>query len=210
MTADDMKTKDIGAGGAKPVSERELAAGKKLNEIFQQVKSQKYPPVHKWEPDFCGEIDMRIARDGTWYYMGTPIARPEMVKLFSTVLRHDEDGYYLVTPVEKLKIKVDDAPYLATELEREGEGEDQVLAFTTQTGDRVVADDDHPIWATVDPETGEPAPYVLVRDRLEALIARPVYYELAEIAETMAVDGDTVMGLWSCGHFFPLGRAGED
>ncbi|GEQ97219.1 hypothetical protein JCM17844_08560 [Iodidimonas gelatinilytica] len=194
---------------SKIVTKADLAAGKRLNALFAQLSKQKYPPVHLWNPDLCGEIDMRIARDGTWYYMGTPIKRPEMVRLFSGVLRHDDDGYYLVTPVEKLKIIVDDAPFLATSMEVEGKGEDQVLSFKTHVGDLVVADEDHPIWLGQD-ERGDPLPHLLVRDRLEALIARPVYYELAELAQPMMIDGAEKIGVWSCGAFFPLGDLVED
>ncbi|WP_417317394.1 DUF1285 domain-containing protein [Emcibacter sp.] len=163
------------------------------------------PPVHKWNPEFCGDIDMEIRRDGSWYYMGTPIARPAMVKLFSTILRHDEDGkYYLVTPVEKVGIRVEDRPFVAVELQKEGEGEEQILHFRTNLDDYVTADADHPLRVETDPETGEPSPYLLVRDRLEALISRPVYYELAD----MALERDGAFGVWSAGQFFILG-AGE-
>lgn len=192
----------------KPLrSETSEAAGKRLNEIFAQIRDQRYPPVHLWNPEFCGDIDMRIARDGTWHYMGTPIARPAMVKLFAGVLRHDEDGkYYLVTPVEKVGITVDDAPYLAVEMTRDGSGADQVLSFGTQTGDLVIADTEHPIRLAVNKETGEPSPYVLVRDRLEALIARPVYYDLADLAEVRITNGRHILGVWSSGEFFELGE----
>ncbi|WP_321393013.1 DUF1285 domain-containing protein [Emcibacter sp.] len=161
------------------------------------------PPVHKWNPDFCGDIDMEIRRDGSWFYMGTPIARPAMVKLFSTILRHDEDGkYYLVTPVEKVGIRVEDRPFVAVELQREGEGEQQILHFRTNLDDYVTADADHPLRVEMDAETGEPSPYILVRDRLEALISRPVYYELAELV----VEQDGRYGVWSAGEFFVLGH----
>lgn len=162
------------------------------------------PPVHKWNPEFCGDIDMEIRRDGSWYYMGTPIARPAMVKLFSTILRHDEDGkYYLVTPVEKVGIRVEDRPFVAVELQKEGEGEDQILHFRTNLDDYFTADEGHPLHVELDPDSGEPSPYILVRDRLEALISRPVYYELAD----MAVERDGAYGVWSAGEFFVLGKA---
>lgn len=183
--------------------------GGRLAEIVRQVGAQRYPPVHRWNPELCGEIDIRIARDGSWHYMGTPIGRPEMVRLFSSVLRRDDDGFYLVTPAEKLKIRVDDAPFLAVDMACEGEGENRVLVFCTQTGDRTIADRDHPIRVETDPGTGEPAPYVLVRDRLEALIARPVFYRLVEFAEERVTDGRRVLEVTSAGCRFPLGEIGE-
>ena len=137
------------------------------------------PPVHLWNPPHCGNIDMRIARDGTWFYQGTPIGRPALVKLFSTILRHDDDGYVLVTPVEKVGITVDDAPFVAVDFQRQGDD----LIFETNVGDRVTADAAHPIRVTRDPATGEPSPYVLVRDRLEALIDRKSFYRLVDLGE---------------------------
>ena len=180
-------------------------ASLRLDDILRQIKGQKYPPVHLWNPDFCGDIDMRIARDGTWYYMGTPIGRKEMVKLFSGILRKDEDGkHYLVTPVEKVGIDVEDAPLLAVEVMGDGEGEDQILTFRTNVDDLVMAGPDHPIRVETDPETGEPAPYVHVRANLEALINRSVFYELA----AMAVERDGYHGIWSGGNFYRLGKTG--
>lgn len=159
------------------------------------------PPVHLWNPDFCGDIDMHIKRDGSWDYMGSAISRPAMVRLFSTILRHDEDGkFYLITPVEKVGIRVDDAPFVAVELHREGEGRSQVLQFRTNVDDVVTLDDEHPL-RVVESETGEPSPYILVRDRLEALISRPAYYALAELVEE--IEGS--YGVWSSGTFFHLG-----
>ncbi|HZD26832.1 MAG TPA: DUF1285 domain-containing protein [Alphaproteobacteria bacterium] len=175
-------------------------------EIAARLPKGKLPPVHKWDPDFCGDIDMRIARDGTWFYCGTPIGRKPMVKLFSTVLRHDDDDrYYLVTPVEKLGIAVDDAPFVAVEMTVHGAGEQQVLVFRTNVDDEVMAGPDHPLTVETDPETEEPAPYVHVRDRLEALIARSVFYDLVELAVEDSVDGAPVLGVWSAGAFFPIG-----
>lgn len=194
----------------RDISAEQLEAGRRLNELYEDMQAQRYPPVHDWEPDLCGDIDIRITRDGRWFYMGTPINRPEMVRLFSTVLRHDDDGYYLVTPVEKLKIQVDDAPYLAVSMAADGVGEDQVLSFHMLTGDLVIADADHPIWVTETVETKGPSPYILVRDRLEALIARPVYYEMVERSTIMPIDGKDMAGVWSSGTFFPLGHMDEE
>ncbi len=174
--------------------------------IVSRLQDKKLPPVHLWNPDFCGDIDMRIARDGTWFYMGTPIGRKPMVKLFSTVLRYDDDGkYYLVSPVEKIGITVEDAPFIAVEANIFGEGADQTITFRTNVDDEVIADKDHPIRVEVDPATLEPAPYVMVRDGLEALIARSVFYQLVEIGEEREVDGVDRLGVWSSGEYFDLG-----
>lgn len=179
-----------------------------LAALAAQLPKGRLPPVHKWNPDFCGDIDMRIARDGTWFYMGTPIGRKPMVKLFSTVLRRDDDRYFLVTPVEKLGITVDDAPFVAVEMRVHGEGAGRALVFRTNVDDEVIADAEHPIRVEIDPETQEPAPYVKVRDRLWALIARPVFYDLVNLAEDGKVDGQPRFGVWSAGQFFPIGEAG--
>ena len=193
-----------------PNAAERLAAGLRaaLTADPDEIRPGGLPPVHKWNPPFCGDIDMRIARDGTWYYMGSPIGRKPMVRLFSSILRHDDDGkFYLVTPVEKVGITVDDAPLLAVEMNVEGEGAGRVIAFRTQVDDIVVADAAHPIRVAIDPASGEPAPYVLVRDRLEALIARAVFYDLVDLAEEREIDGRMMLGIWSGGTFFTLGPA---
>jgi len=168
---------------------------------------RKKPPVHLWNPPFCGQIDMRIARNGSWHYMGSPIPRPAMVKLFASILRREpDDSYVLVTPVEKCGIRVDDAPFLAVEATVAGEDETRLIAFRTNVDDIVPLDAGHPLRIAVNAETGEPSPYVLVRDRLEALIARPVYYQLVEMAEERVVDGRNMLGVHSAGQFFILGE----
>ena len=159
------------------------------------------PPVWLWNPPHCGEIDIRIAKDGTWFHEGTPIGREALVRLFSTVLRLDPDGYHLVTPVEKMKITVEDAPFIATRVDQEGEA----LVFQTNVGDTVVAGPDNVIRVEIDPATGEPRPYVHVRRGLEALIARPVFYELVELATPK----DGVWGVNSNGAFFPVAPPGS-
>ena len=164
-------------------------------------------PVHDWHPSHVANIDLRISRDGTWYYQGSPIHRVRLVKLFASVMRRDADDYYLVTPVEKLKIQVDDAPFVAVEIEREGEGESQRLLFRTNVDDVVEASSQYPIRVVIDPLTGEPSPYILVRDRLEALISRPVFYQMADLALMENGASSTEFGVWSCGHFFTLGDA---
>ena len=158
------------------------------------------PPVHLWNPPHCGQIDMRIARDGTWFYMGTPIGRPELVRLFSTILRKDGDEYVLVTPVEKVGITVDDAPFVAVDFNRKGDA----LEFETNVGDRALAGPDHPIRVERDPETGEPSPYILIRANLEALIDRKSFYRLVDIGEHADHDGQSWFGLRSAGEFFPI------
>ncbi|WP_281980990.1 DUF1285 domain-containing protein [Thalassorhabdomicrobium marinisediminis] len=163
------------------------------------------PPVDKWNPEFCGDLDMRIARDGTWFYLGTPIGRPELVRLFSTILKREGDDYFLVTPVEKVGITVDDAPFVAVDFERDGDG----LRFVTNVGDEAVAGPDHPIRVERDPETGEPSPYVLIRRNLEALIDRKSFYRLVEIGETAEHEGEDWFGLRSLGEFFPIIPAAE-
>lgn len=168
------------------------------------AKGKGLPPVHLWNPPFCGDLDMRIARDGTWYYLGTPIGRPALVKLFSTVLRRDGDDYFLVTPVEKVGIKVDDAPFVAVDFEVTGEGEAQILQFETNLGETVTAGPNAPIRVVRDRATGEPAPYVLIRSNLEALIDRKSFYRLVDQGTHHSVDGARWFGVWSGGAFFPI------
>ncbi len=157
-------------------------------------------------PRPCGDLDMRIGRDGTWFYHGSPIGRNRLVKLFAHVLRRDREGvYWLETPAEKGRIEVDDAPFVAVELTVSGAGEGQGLCFRTNLDDAVTADADHPIHITFDRETGEPSPYIHVRDGLDALIARPVYYELVALGVDETVEDERLYGVWSKGHFFRLG-----
>lgn len=175
-------------------------SGLSLAEIARLAEEKRLPPVEKWHPTHCGDSEMRIARDGTWYHQGSPIGRLAMVRLFSTILRREPDGgFVLVTPAEKLNIHIEDAPFVAVELKSEGEGEKRSLAFRLNTGDLVVAGPDHPLRF----EAG-PHPYVEVRKGLDALVCRPVYYELAEIA---LAEGATPPGVWSDGAFFALEQA---
>ncbi len=162
-------------------------------------------PVERWNPPFCGELDMEIRADGTWFYLGTPIGRLPLVQLFSSVLRKDEDGRtYLVTPVEKVAIRVADAPFLAVEMHASGEGAAQVLTFRTNVGDVVEAGPQHPLRFEDESGTGGLKPYLHVRGRLEALVHRPVMYELIQIGETEPVDGEPMFGVRSNGVFFPI------
>jgi hypothetical protein len=175
-------------------------AGLSLAEIAQLAAKKKLPPVAAWNPTHCGDSAMRIARDGTWYHEGSPIGRQAMVRLFSTILRRESDGsFVLVTPVEKLAIEVEDAPFVAVELRSEGHGQGRSLAFRLNTGDLVVADEQHALRFERCEEG--PLPYLRVRDGLDALVARPVYYELAELAIAESADPP---GLWSAGAFFPM------
>lgn len=178
-------------------------------EIARRIAGGKLPPVNAWKPEHCGEIEIRIARDGTWYHEGRPIPRQRMVRLFASILRRDEDAYYLVTPVEKLAIEVEDAPFVAVEMTVHGADEDQVLVFRTNVDDAVMAGAEHPIRIETAPGGDEPSPYVHVRDRLEALIARPVFYDLVELAVERRIDGVAWLGVWSAGAFFPIARSDE-
>lgn len=168
----------------------------------------KLPPVHLWNPGRSADIGMEIRADGSWWHDGDRINRERLVKLFSRILRKEEDGsIWLVTPYEKVVVHVADAPFIAVRVERAGEeGPHQTLAFVTNLGDVTLAGPDAPLRVETDPETGEPSPYVLVRGQLEAKLARPVFYELADMAEP-APDGSDTLGVWSQGVFFPLGPA---
>lgn len=186
--------------------------------LLKNIGKQRGPaPVHLWNPPFCGDIDMRIAADGQWYYQGSPIGRKKMVILFSSILRLDADGkYYLVTPVEKVGIQVDDCPFVAVLLDVSGQGRQQQLTFTLNTDDTVVADAEHPIMVDVD-DDGQPHPVIEVRDGLKALISRSVFYQLAALAEINEDSGESPeafkhkaysasAGVWSNGKLFALGQ----
>ena len=162
------------------------------------------PPVDQWNPEYCGDIGMEIKRDGTWYYMGTPIGRKRIVKLFSRILRKEDDNtYVLVTPVEKVLINVEDAPFIATYVEILGEGKELNLKFNTNVDDTIIASKDYPIRVVINKKTNEPSPYILIRRNLEAKISRPVFYELIEIAEHF----NDKFGVWSGGSFFPFSNS---
>ena len=163
------------------------------------------PPVERWNPPFCGDLDMEIRADGTWFYMGTPIGRQPLVRLFSTVLRKDEDGRtYLVTPVEKVGIRVEDAPFVAVEMNVSTRDGEQVLTFRTNVGDVVEAGREHPLRFVIEGENSELKPYLLVRGRLEALVSRPVMYDLVELGETVEAEGGAMFAVRSGGEVFPI------
>ena len=168
------------------------------------------PPVERWNPPFCGDIDMEIRADGTWFYLGTPIGRAPLVRLFSTVLRKDEDGKtYLVTPVEKVGIRIVDAPFLAVEMNVSGEGTDRKLTFRTNVGDVVEAGADHPLRFVISGENNQLKPYLLVRGRLEALVSRAVMYDLVELGEVVEIYGVEMFAVRSGGVVFPVMPAAE-
>jgi hypothetical protein len=162
-------------------------------------------PVEKWEPEFCGDLDMEIRRDGTWFYMGTPIGRHALVQLFATVLRKDDDGKtYLVTPVEKIGIRVEDAHFVAVEMNAHQVDGQQVITFRTNVGDLIEAGSDNPIRFVTVKENDGIKPYILVRGRLEALLARPVMYELIAMGEEIEIDGVLMFCVKSKGMVFPI------
>ncbi len=182
--------------GQKPVtpSPDGLAA------TVKATKTAGLPPVHLWNPPFCGDLDIRIAKDGSWSYLGSPINRFELVKLFSSILKKEDGKYFLVTPVEKVGITVEDAPFIAVDFEVDGDGKDQTLSFQTLVGDNARAGQDHPIRIVVDPDTNEPSTYVLIRADLEARLDRKTFYRLVDIG----THHEGWFGVWSDGVFFPL------
>jgi hypothetical protein len=177
-----------------------------IRALREDVRSA-LPPVHQWHPRRVQDIGLRIARDGTWSHQGAPIKRSEMVRLFSSILRRDGDDYFLVTPAEKVRVEVDLAPFVAVRMERIVEGAEPALALQTSVGDVVVVDADHPLWV----EEGDkgPLPFVRVRDRLNALLSRSVFYDLAESASSRVVDGREMAGIRSRGRFWTLGSLEE-
>jgi len=187
-----------GLGGLQALIER--AGGKKGGPA----------PVEMWNPDYCGELDMVIKRDGTWFYMGTPIGRQRLVDLFATVLRKDEDGEtYLVTPVEQIKIQVEDAHFIAVEMNAIDQAGERVLTFRTNVGDVVEAGPDNPLRFETAAENEGVKPYLAIRGRLEALLSRPVMYELISHGEEIEIDGEIMFAIRSKGAVFPIMPADE-
>lgn len=184
----------------------ETIAGLSLDRLAALAAGGRLPPVDDWNPEHCGDSGMRILADGSWLHEGSPIGRAALVRLFSTILRREPDGgFVLVTPAEKLSIAVEDAPFVAIELTSEGAGDKRRLGFRTNVGDVIVAGPEHRL--TIEDRGHGPHPYLRVRGRLDALVARPVYYELAELALDAAPDGDGAIGVWSDGAFFALAPA---
>lgn len=167
-------------------------------------------PVHDWNPPFLGTIDIRIAADGTWYHLGTPIRRERLVKLFASILRREQDGTIcLVTPAERYAIQVDDVPFLAVEMIVDGVGREQILSFRTNMDEKVSAGEAHPMRFAMDGPDGETRPYIMIRDGLEALVVRSVFYDLVDLGMTHEVDGTERFGVWSAGRFFVMANAAE-
>jgi len=164
------------------------------------------PPVHLWNPPFCGDLDMRIAGDGTWFYMGTPIGRPALVRLFSTILKREDGKHFLVTPVEKVGIRVDDAPFLAVEMVKETDGPDRRLRFRTNVDDWVRCDSEHRLRFEAAADGGL-TPYLHVRAGLWAKVTRALYYDLVDMGEERVVDGHAMFGVASSGAFFAMADA---
>ena len=177
-----------------------------LDQLLNQIEQAEAASQRKnWQPEQTGTIDIRIAVDGSWYHEGRVFQRPALVKLFASVLRKEEGNYYLVTPVEKLSIQVDDAPFVATMMESVVDNGQQALIFTTNLDERIVADNRHPIRVQIDPLSHQPRPYILVRDQLEALIGRNAFYDLLNMAEESERDGKHFLTISSMGTEFVLG-----
>lgn len=187
---------------AKAMSEQKtvIPTASSLAASANAAKTRGLPPLETWNPPFCGDLNMQIKRDGTWFYEGTPIGRPELVKLFATILWREGEQYFLVTPVEKVGIEVEDAPFVAVDFEVSGDGEDQTLTFTTNVDDTARAGIDNPIRVVRDPKSGEPSPYILIRRNLEALIDRKSFYRLVD----RGAHHDGWFGVWSDGVFFGI------
>ena len=173
----------------------------------QQGSTKGPPPVHLWNPPFCGDLDMRIATDGTWFYLKTPIGRPALVKLFASVLKREDDKYFLVTPVEKCGIQVDDAPFLAVEMRAENGPDGRILNFRTNVDDWVACGREHTLRFEPEPDTGGLKPYLHVRRDLWAKVSRPLFYDLVELGEERDVDGERMFGVASGGEFFAMAPA---
>ncbi len=189
-------------GQARPAQN----AATRLEELARAASTGGLPPVHLWNPPFCGDLDIRIAADGTWLYLNTPISRPALVRLFSTVLKREDDRYFLVTPVEKVGIRVDDAPFLAVEMRQDSENSMRVLSFRTNVDDWVRCDSNGPL--RFEPTAGGGlAPYLHVRSNLWAKVTRALYYDLVALGEERVVEGDARFGIVSGGTFFAMADA---
>lgn len=183
-------------------------AANRLESLAATLGKQRGPaPVHLWDPPFCGDLDMRIAADGRWHYLGTPIGRPAMVRLFASVLKREGERYFLVTPVEKVGIKVDDAPFLAVEMEVQGTGAERALIFRTNVDDVVCCDAEHSLRFEPEVGTGGTKPYIHIRRDLWALVTRALFFDLVALGETRTLAGRAMFGVASAGSFFPMAPA---
>jgi len=182
-----------------------------LSSLSQGVENSGPPPAGitpRPGQIVCGDIDMRIDASCTWFYQGSPFTRKALVKLFSTVLRRDDDGeHWLITPAEMCRITVDDAPFMAVELICNGKGQDQAISFRTNVDTIASLDGDHPLRMIIDDNTGEPSPYISLEHRLEAKLSRPVFYELVDLGVDEVIEGDQIYGVWSNGDFFTIGNS---
>ncbi len=177
--------------------------------LVKQNSGPGVPPVNSWHPDLSGDIDLRIDRQGLWYHEGVRFERQALARMFASILRKEGDAYFVLTPVEKWRIRVEDVPFLITEMELLDAGPNQRLQMTTSLGDCFCIDAEHPLWLDTDPTTDEPSPYVRVRDRLDGLLSRAVFYRLVELAGEHQIDGVTRFGIQSSGQFFALADADE-
>jgi uncharacterized protein len=192
--------------GQEPVQSLEGLTAAANDAAKASAAGKGLPPVHLWNPPFCGDLDMRIAADGTWYYMGTPIGRPALVRLFSTILKREDGKHFLVTPVEKVGIRVDDAPFLAVEMVKQASENGLSLNFRTNVDDWVPCDEAHPLRFEASTEGGL-TPYLHVRADLWAKVTRALYYDLVDIGEVRMVDGREMFGVASSGAFFAMAGA---
>ena len=184
------------------------ATANRLESLAAVLGKQRGPaPVHLWDPPFCGDLDMRIAAEGSWHYLGSPIGRPAMVRLFASVLKREGDRYFLVTPAEKVGIKVDDAPFLAVEMETQGAGAERTMIFRTKVDDVVRCDAEHSLRFEPEAGTGGIKPYIHIRRDLWALVTRALFFDLVALGETRTLDGREMFGVASAGSFFPMAPA---
>lgn len=185
----------------------------KLNELVETLSKAPNSggaPVHLWDPPFCGDIDLTIKKDGSWTYMGTPITRQKLVKLFASVLKHEDDGkYYLVTPVEKIGITVEDLPFMAISMEVKGEAEEQIISFETNMQNSVIAGKEHDLSFTEEGDTAEIKPSIIIRANLKARLTRSLYYQLTDLAVPHKINDREYLGVWSAGEFFPMAERDE-
>ncbi len=171
---------------------------------LKQAAAQGLPAVNSWKPELSGDIDLRIDRQGQWYHESTRFERDALAKMFASILRKEGDDYFVLTPVEKWRIQVDDVPFLITEMELVNPGPEQQLEMKTSLGDQLCVGADHPLWLKTDSVSGEPTPYVRVRDQLDGLLSRPVFYQLVELAGEHEINGVPHFGVYSSGQFFCL------
>ena len=175
-----------------------------LRDIFNKPNDTLELKIKKWNPKYCGDIDMRIASDGTWFYCGSPISRKKLVKLFSSILINEKNKYFLITPVEKVGIKVDDAPFIANDFEKIVDNDKSYLVFFTNIDETIILSKKNPFRISINDKTDEPSPYILVRKNIEAKIDRKSFYRLLDLAEYSKVEGQEWLGIYSDNIFFPI------